>query len=206
MLLLWCDLWGNACVTNIPCGSLVPICNVIHIVLIMRWTCARRLYLTAVCYSWTWHKMIFVQNGINKQHQNQSLNDLKLKIKNHHFARRLATANGLHVSIRVQPCENFRHVCFDDTCAVIWIVLMLCACSYMQIIMSAVLLSIDIVLVFCFTAFIHFHYGSWQKHHILVTLTTFVSWYFPFMIVFVMPIDVSSVSYSWIWQHYLLPT
>jgi len=66
----------------------------------------------------------------------------------------------------------------------------------MQIIMSAVLLSIDIVLVFCFTAFIHFHYGSWQKHHILVTLTTFVSWYFPFMIVFVMPIDVSSVSHS----------
>jgi len=60
--------------------------------------------------------------------------------------------------------------------------------------MSAVLLSVNVIVVFCFTAFIHFHYGNWRKHHILVTLTTFVSWYFPFMIVFVMPIDVSSVS------------
>jgi len=60
--------------------------------------------------------------------------------------------------------------------------------------MSAVLLSVNVVVVFCFTAFIHFHYSDWRKHRILVTLTTFVSWYFPFMIVFVMPIDVSSVS------------
>ena len=61
-------------------------------------------------------------------------------------------------------------------------------------VMTAVLLSVNIIVVFCFTAFIHFHYGNWQKHHILVTLTTFVSWYFPFMIVCVMPIDVSNVS------------
>lgn len=60
--------------------------------------------------------------------------------------------------------------------------------------MTGIPLAFDIVAIFCLIAGLHWHYGNWRKQHILVTLTTFVAWYFPFMIIFVMPIDVSNVS------------
>lgn len=62
--------------------------------------------------------------------------------------------------------------------------------------MTGIPLAVDIVAVCCLVATLHWHFGNWRKQHILVTLTTFVAWYFPFMIICVMPIDVSNVGSS----------
>jgi len=60
--------------------------------------------------------------------------------------------------------------------------------------MSVVPLSVDIAVIFCVIACLHYHYGNWRKHHIIVTVATFLSWFLPTMIIFVLPVDVSSVS------------
>ncbi|XP_013409008.1 LMBR1 domain-containing protein 2 [Lingula anatina] len=56
-------------------------------------------------------------------------------------------------------------------------------------------LIVDIGLVCVLSAFLLHHYGNWRKQHILVTIATFVSWYFSFMIIFMLPLDVSSTFY-----------
>ena len=53
----------------------------------------------------------------------------------------------------------------------------------------------DILCVFLLSVYLLHKYGDWRKQHLLVTLTTFVSWYFCLVIVFMIPLDVSSVSY-----------
>ena len=60
--------------------------------------------------------------------------------------------------------------------------------------MSAVPLILDISAILFIIACLHYHYGNWRKHHIIVTVATFLSWFLPSMIIFVLPIDVSSVS------------
>ena len=60
--------------------------------------------------------------------------------------------------------------------------------------MSVVPLAIEVSLI-CILAVLLLHrYGNWRKQHILVTLATFIAWYFSLMIVFIIPLDVSSVS------------
>lgn len=44
------------------------------------------------------------------------------------------------------------------------------------------------------TAFTLYRYGNMRKQHAIVTLATLVAWYFSFIIVFVLPLDVSAVS------------
>ncbi|XP_060552917.1 G-protein coupled receptor-associated protein LMBRD2-like [Ruditapes philippinarum] len=62
--------------------------------------------------------------------------------------------------------------------------------------MSAGPLIIEIVLT-CFLAAILLHrYGDLRKQHVLVTLFTFIAWYFSFMIIFILPLDVSSTFYK----------
>ena len=60
--------------------------------------------------------------------------------------------------------------------------------------MSAVPLIVDISVIFFIIACLHYHYGNWRKHHVIVTVATFLSWFLPSMIIFVLPVDVSSVS------------
>ena len=60
--------------------------------------------------------------------------------------------------------------------------------------MSVGPLAVEIACVCCLAAFLLHRYGNWRKQHVLVTLATFISWYFSFMIIFVLPLDVSSVS------------
>lgn len=61
--------------------------------------------------------------------------------------------------------------------------------------MSVVPLTIEVSLVFCVAALMLHRYGDYRKQHILVTVACFIAWYFSFMIIFVLPLDVSSTFY-----------
>jgi hypothetical protein len=52
----------------------------------------------------------------------------------------------------------------------------------------------EVVVTFCLASGLLYKYGNWLKHHIIVTVAVLVSWYFSFLIIFVLPLDVSSVS------------
>lgn len=52
----------------------------------------------------------------------------------------------------------------------------------------------EIVFAFILAASILYRYGNWFRHHIFVTLSVLLAWYFSFLIIFVLPLDVSSVS------------
>ncbi|KAL4235670.1 LMBR1 domain-containing protein 2 [Mactra antiquata] len=62
--------------------------------------------------------------------------------------------------------------------------------------MSAGPLVIEIVLTCFLAAFLLHRYGDLRKQHVLVTLFTFIAWYFSFMIIFILPLDVSSTFYN----------
>ena len=53
----------------------------------------------------------------------------------------------------------------------------------------------DVIATFILSASLLWNYGNWMKHRILVTLAVLVAWYFSFMIVFVIPLDVSSTAF-----------
>ena len=60
--------------------------------------------------------------------------------------------------------------------------------------MSIVPLAVDIAAVCCLAALLLHRYGNWRTQHVGVTLVVFIAWYFSFMIIFALPIDVSNVS------------
>ena len=53
---------------------------------------------------------------------------------------------------------------------------------------------LGLLAVFAATSFTLYRYGNVRQQHILVTLATLVAWYFSFIIVFILPLDISSVS------------
>ena len=61
--------------------------------------------------------------------------------------------------------------------------------------MSAVPFAFEFVCVFFGTLLILHQYGNLRKQHILVTLAVFISWFFSFLIIFILPLDVSNSSY-----------
>ncbi|KFM75604.1 LMBR1 domain-containing protein 2, partial [Stegodyphus mimosarum] len=53
----------------------------------------------------------------------------------------------------------------------------------------------EIVITFLAVAYLLQKYGNCRRHHILVTVNVFIAWYFAFIIVFILPLDVSSTAY-----------
>lgn len=53
----------------------------------------------------------------------------------------------------------------------------------------------EIICTFIVAAAILYRYGDWFRHHIIVTLSVLVAWYFSFLIIFILPLDVTSVRY-----------
>lgn len=53
----------------------------------------------------------------------------------------------------------------------------------------------EIGLTLVIVAFLLRRYGNWNRHHIFVTLSVFVAWYFSFIIISIIPIDVSTTAY-----------
>uniref|UniRef100_F6X3W7 LMBR1 domain containing 2 n=1 Tax=Ornithorhynchus anatinus TaxID=9258 RepID=F6X3W7_ORNAN len=58
--------------------------------------------------------------------------------------------------------------------------------------MSGAALGIEIVFVFFLALFILHRYGDFKKQHRLVILATLLAWYLCFLIVFILPLDVST--------------
>ncbi|KAK6737016.1 hypothetical protein RB195_019607 [Necator americanus] len=54
----------------------------------------------------------------------------------------------------------------------------------------------ELVAVFVLTALLLNKYADWRRHHFIVTLSTFVGWYFSFVIIFVLPLDVAITFYN----------
>ena len=59
--------------------------------------------------------------------------------------------------------------------------------------MTAGPLTVEIVATFCVAAALLYRYGDWRNHHVFVTVSVLIAWYFSLIIVFVLPMDVSRV-------------
>ncbi|XP_052775817.1 G-protein coupled receptor-associated protein LMBRD2-like isoform X2 [Mya arenaria] len=62
--------------------------------------------------------------------------------------------------------------------------------------MGAGPLVVEIICTCFLAAFLLHRYGDLRKQHVLVTLFTFIAWYFSFMIIFILPLDVSNTFYK----------
>lgn len=60
-------------------------------------------------------------------------------------------------------------------------------------IMSGAALGLEIVFVFFLALFLLHRYGDFKKQHRLVIVGTLLAWYLCFLIVFILPLDVSTV-------------
>ncbi|KAJ8667074.1 hypothetical protein QAD02_008736 [Eretmocerus hayati] len=58
--------------------------------------------------------------------------------------------------------------------------------------MSVAPLLTEVILTFCLAAVLLYRYGNVFRHHPIVTLSVLVAWYFSLLIIFVLPLDVSS--------------
>nr|CAB3263454.1 LMBR1 domain-containing protein 2-like [Phallusia mammillata] len=61
--------------------------------------------------------------------------------------------------------------------------------------MSVGPLVLELIVVFCIALLLLHHYGKISKYHPIVIIATLVAWYFSLIIVFVLPLDVSSTFY-----------
>lgn len=63
--------------------------------------------------------------------------------------------------------------------------------------MGAAPLVIEIICTCILAAFLLHRYGDLKKQHVVATAACFIAWYFCLMIIFILPLDVSLVSYEW---------
>jgi len=61
--------------------------------------------------------------------------------------------------------------------------------------MSVGPLAVEILVAGLVSAFFLHQYGNWRKQHLLTTIAAFISWYFSFLIIVILPLDVSSTCY-----------
>lgn len=60
--------------------------------------------------------------------------------------------------------------------------------------MSVTLLLTEVIVTFCIASCVLYRYGNWWKHRIFVTVSVLIAWYFSLLIIFILPLDVASVS------------
>ncbi|XP_064487050.1 G-protein coupled receptor-associated protein LMBRD2B-like [Ornithodoros turicata] len=53
----------------------------------------------------------------------------------------------------------------------------------------------EICFTFVLAAFLLHRYGNFTQHHLLVTISVFVAWYFSFIVIFILPLDISTTAY-----------
>lgn len=51
----------------------------------------------------------------------------------------------------------------------------------------------EIIVAFLLAGTLLFKYGNVFRHHIAVTISVLIAWYFSLLIIFILPLDVSSV-------------
>ncbi len=62
--------------------------------------------------------------------------------------------------------------------------------------MSSSVFAFDVTATLLLSGWLLFHYGDWMRHRVAVTVAVLIAWYFSFLIIFVLPLDVSSTSYK----------
>ncbi|XP_066298283.1 G-protein coupled receptor-associated protein LMBRD2-like isoform X2 [Branchiostoma lanceolatum] len=62
--------------------------------------------------------------------------------------------------------------------------------------MSVAPLAVEVICVFCLAAYLLHKYGNIRRQHVLVTLASLVAWYFSMIIIFILPLDVSTTFYK----------
>jgi len=62
--------------------------------------------------------------------------------------------------------------------------------------MAATVFVLDVVATFLLSVCLLHRYGDWMRQRAAVTLAVLIAWYFSFLIVFLLPLDVSSTSYK----------
>ncbi|TRY67592.1 hypothetical protein TCAL_03463 [Tigriopus californicus] len=61
--------------------------------------------------------------------------------------------------------------------------------------MAATTFVLDVLVTLVLSGYLLYHYGDWMRHRVAVTVAVLIAWYFSFMIIFVLPLDVSSTAY-----------
>ncbi|XP_064088689.1 LMBR1 domain-containing protein 2 homolog [Macrobrachium nipponense] len=54
----------------------------------------------------------------------------------------------------------------------------------------------EVLVTFLVAATVLFRYGNWYRHHLVVTVSVLIAWYFSMLIVFILPLDVSNTIYG----------
>lgn len=62
--------------------------------------------------------------------------------------------------------------------------------------MSAGVFVFDVCVTLLLSGCLLYSYGDWMRHRVFVTVAVLVAWYFSFLIIFILPLDVSSTSYK----------
>lgn len=55
-------------------------------------------------------------------------------------------------------------------------------------------LTLEIVTTFLLSSLLLYRYGNWTEQSIGVTISVFIAWFFSFIVIFILPLDISSVS------------
>ncbi|XP_015601353.1 LMBR1 domain-containing protein 2 homolog [Cephus cinctus] len=61
----------------------------------------------------------------------------------------------------------------------------------------------EVIFAFCLAATLLYKYGNVFRHHIIVTISVLIAWYFSLLIIFVLPLDVSSTVYRQCMEQYI---
>ena len=62
--------------------------------------------------------------------------------------------------------------------------------------MSVGVFVFDICVTLVLSAYLLYSYGNWMRQRIAVTLAVLIAWYFSFLIIFILPLDVSNTTYK----------
>lgn len=61
--------------------------------------------------------------------------------------------------------------------------------------MSAAPLIVEIVGLFLIVLYLLNRYSNFRQQNVITLIATFIAWYFSFMIIFLLPLDISLVSF-----------
>ena len=62
--------------------------------------------------------------------------------------------------------------------------------------MAAGVFVFDVLVTLLLSGYLLYSYGNWMRHRLAVTLAVLIAWYFSFLIIFIIPLDVSSTAYK----------
>lgn len=57
-------------------------------------------------------------------------------------------------------------------------------------------LTIEILITFVLSAFVLHRYGNWMNQNVITTVSVFIAWFFSFIVIFILPLDISTTTYN----------